>query len=98
MPEAHIRIALVRRLWCVFGTYCQLTSPTLNALSLLMYSPRPSHTEVIPVSAGKEITHKSKAWLSVTCLSNRSRAKGNHPYRLNNPEKIFQTLTLMLTK
>ena len=35
-----------------------------------------------------ECRKRDKPWLSVTCMSNRSRSKGNHPYRLNNPEKI----------
>ena len=79
MPEAHIRIALVRRLWCVFGTYCQLTSPTLNALSLLMYSPRPSHTEVIPVSAGKEINSQIKSMAVGYLFVEQIQGKGKSP-------------------
>ena len=34
---------------------------TINALSLLMYSLRSSHTEVMPMSAGKEINSQIKS-------------------------------------
>ena len=45
-------------------------------------------TEIIAYSGDSgECRKRDKPWLSVTCMSNRYRSKGNHPYRLNNPEK-----------
>ena len=48
-----------------------------------MYSPRSSHTEVIPVSAGKEINSQIKSMAVGYLYVEQIQVKGKSPLQIN---------------